>query len=189
MRLPALLTAALALSIVMGATQAREKTEHARIFGWVEKAEIEPWGVEIKAKLDSGALTSSMHARDIERFEKDDEDWVRFTVDVEDTNEDETVTRTYERPLFRNVKIRGAGGTERRPVVLMKLCMGQRVYEEQFSLENRGDMNYPLLIGRRTIQHLGLLDVTATFLHEPSCDDDSPVSREEGREDDEDIGS
>lgn len=188
MRLPALLTAALALPIVMGAAQAREYTEHTRIFGWVEEAEIEPWGVEIKAKLDSGALTSSMHATDIERFEKDGEDWVRFTVSVEDADDDEQVTRTYERPLFRNVRIRGAGGTERRPVVLMKLCMGQRIYEEQFSLENRGDMIYPLLIGRRTIQHLGLLDVTATFLHEPSCDDDSPVSREEGREDDEDIG-
>lgn len=189
MRLAALLTIALVLPAVAGIASARDVTEHTRIFGWVEEAEIEPWGVEIKAKLDSGALTSSLHATDIERFDKDGDEWVRFTVSVEDADDGEQVTRTYERPLYRNVRIRGAGGTERRPVVLMKLCMGQRVYEEQFSLENRSDMLYPLLIGRRTIQHLGLLNVTATFLHEPACSDDSPMSEEEGRKDDEDIGT
>ena len=54
------------------------------VFGWVEKTTIEPWGVELKAKLDSGALTSSLHATDVEIFEKDGDDWVRFTVDVHD---------------------------------------------------------------------------------------------------------
>jgi hypothetical protein len=43
-----------------------------------------PWGVELKTKLDSGALTSSLHATDVDVFEKDGDDWVRFTVDVVD---------------------------------------------------------------------------------------------------------
>src|SRR5690606_9927069 len=145
------------------------------LFGWIENASIEPWGVQVKAKLDTGALTSSMHAEDIERFEQEGDDWVRFTVEVENQATGDTASREFEQPVFRNVRVRGAGGSERRPVVLMKICIGDTVYEEQFSLEDRGDMIYPLLIGRRTLQHLGPVDVTRTFEHRLRCDDDSKV--------------
>lgn len=157
------------------------------LFGWIENASIEPWGVQVKAKLDTGALTSSMHAEDIERFEQDGDDWVRFTVEVEDEATGDVVSREFEQPVFRNVRVRGAGGSERRPVVLMKICIGDTVYEEQFSLENRDDMLYPLLIGRRTLQHLGPVDVTRTFEHRLRCDDDSKVMAHDAEPDDEDI--
>ncbi len=52
---------------------------------------------------------------------------------------------------------------------MMKICIGDQVYEAQFILRDRGDMKYPLLIGRRTIQHLGLIDVTRQFTVEPKC--------------------
>lgn len=58
--------------------------EDKPVFGWVEKSTLEPWGVEVKAKLDSGALTSSMDARDIETFDKDGEEWVRFRLELVD---------------------------------------------------------------------------------------------------------
>lgn len=171
------------------AITAHADESHKRdVFGWVEKAELEPSGVEVKAKLDSGALTSSLHAENIERFEKNGEEWVRFTTEVEAEDKDEMVSLTYEKPLFRNVIIIGAGGEERRPVVLVKICMGGTYYEEQVSLENRDEFNYPLLLGRRTIQHLGLLDVTRTFLQEPGCNEDSEVSRDPERKDHQDIG-
>lgn len=157
-------------------------------FGWIEKAKMEPWDIEIKAKLDSGALTSSMHAEDIESFERDGEDWVRFTIEVEDEDSEEQVSERVERPIFRHLTVNSAGGEDSRPVVLMKICIGKTIYEEQFSLEDRDDMLYPLLLGRRTIQHLGEVDVTKTFLHEPDCDDDSPVVDYDEQEDDEDIG-
>jgi len=158
------------------------------VFGWVEMAELHPWGVQAKAKLDTGALTSSMHAENIERFERDGAAWVRFTVELEDEATGEQVSKRFERPLHRNVIIRGAAGEERRPVVLMRICLGRKIYEEQFSLEDRDDMLYPILVGRRTIQHLGVVDVTRTFMNEPRCDEDSPVSKHEGREPDGDIG-
>src|SRR5690606_176596 len=83
---------------------------NTNIFGWLEKTRIEPWGVTVKAKLDSGALTSSMHAENIERFRKNDEDWVRFTVKVRDVETDEVVSKEFERPVYRRSRIRGAGG-------------------------------------------------------------------------------
>jgi hypothetical protein len=146
-----------------------------KVFGWVERATIEPWGVAVKAKLDSGALTSSLDAREIELFEREGEEWVRFRLKLEDTESEEVFSEQLELPLYRDLKVRGAGGRDERPVVLMKVCMGDTVYEEQFSLRDRGEMLYPLLLGRRTISHLGLLDVRRTFLQGPSCDADSPL--------------
>ncbi|GAB3376111.1 ATP-dependent zinc protease [Spongiibacter taiwanensis] len=176
--------AAMAAALSAGAATAGEQ----RVYGWLEMATIEPWGVAVKAKLDSGALTSSMHAENIEEFIKDGEEWVRFTVDVEDEYKDKEVSKTFEMPIKRNLKLRGAGGVDHRPVVLMKVCLGDTVYEEQFSLRNREKMNYPVLLGRRTIQSLGLIDVSTNFLHKPRCDKDSEVIEYAKKEYDEDIG-
>ncbi len=172
----------LAAGLVVGGASAALADD--KVFGWVEKATVEPWGVEVKAKLDSGALTSSLDARDIERFERDGEDWVRFRLKLEDEASGEAFSEWLELPLYRNLRLRGAGGIDRRPVVLMEVCLGDTVYEEQFSLRDRGDMNYPLLLGRRTIGHLGLLDVRDTFLTDPDCDDDSPLVAHDPDEDD-----
>lgn len=158
------------------------------VYGWVEKTTLEPWGVELKAKLDSGALTSSMHAEHIEEFTRDGEKWVRFEVEVEDEATGDVVAREYERKVFRRLILTGAGGQDRRPAVLMTICMGDTRYQEQFSLEDRDDMNYPVLLGRRAIQDLGLLDVTQTFTHSPECDEGSPLKTHDDKEYDEDIG-
>ena len=161
---------------------ASEKT----VYGWVEKAQLVPWGVTLKAKLDTGALTSSLHATDIEKFEKDDETWVRFTTRVEDQRTDEMVEKKFKRPMYRELEVTGAGGSDERPVVLLDVCMNDTIYEEQFSLRDRSDMIYPLLLGRRTISHLGLIDVSKSFLNEPECDHDSKVVEHEEDSDSDD---
>ncbi|MFY0991359.1 ATP-dependent zinc protease [Halomonas sp. C05BenzN] len=168
----------LLLAVGMSPALADEK-----VFGWVEKATLEPWGVEVKAKLDSGALTSSLDARDIERFEQEGDEWVRFRLELEDEATGEHFTHEMELPVYRNIRLRGAGGSDRRAVVLMKVCMGDTVYEEQFSLRDREEMFYPLLLGRRTIGHLGVLDVRETFLNAPQCDEDSPLVAHEPEKD------
>ncbi|MEA2120445.1 ATP-dependent zinc protease [Halovibrio sp. HP20-50] len=164
---------ALALGALLSASTVM--ADDKQVFGWVEKATLQPWGIEVKAKLDSGALTSSLDARDIEMFEKDDEEWVRFRLKLEDQISGEVFSDKIERPLYRELAVRGAGGRDERPVVLLEVCMGNTVYEEQFSLRDREEMNYPLLLGRRTISHLGLLDVRETFLQNPDCGDDAEL--------------
>ncbi|MGQ7245974.1 retropepsin-like aspartic peptidase RloA3 [Halomonas sp. V046] len=176
----ALLGLAVAPLMASPALQADDDAAAKDVFGWVEKATLEPWDVEVKAKLDSGALTSSLDARDIERFERDDEPWVRFALELENEDNGETFRKELERPLYRDMTVRGAGGRDERLVVLLKICMGDTIHEEQFSLRNREEMNYPLLLGRRTIGELGLLDVNETFLIEPSCNEQSPVIKHEG---------
>lgn len=165
---------AMACALLLGGATLADASED-KVFGWVEKTTLEPWGVALKAKLDSGALTSSLDARDIERYDKDGEEWVRFRLELEDMDTGEVISETLEREVNRKLILRGAGGESRRPTVLMKICMGDTLYEEEFSLRDRGNMHYPVLLGRRSIEHLGLLDVTRTFQHQPQCDDDSPL--------------
>lgn len=148
--------------------EAGERHER-QIVGWIEKGLIMPEHTAVKIKVDSGALTSSMHAVNLENFTHKGKPWVRYEVPVKDADTDEMVTMEFERPVFRRILVRGAGGSDRRPVVKMSICMGNQVYEEQFSLRDRGDMTYPVLIGRRTIEHIGLIDVSETFLLKPSC--------------------
>ena len=142
-----------------------------RVFGWVEEGLIFPEKVAVKFKLDTGALTSSMHAENIDRFEKDGDDWVRFTLELEDIATDKKIEKRLEREEVGENKVRGAGGAERRPVVLMKVCLGSKIYEEQFSLNDRDKMNYPVLVGRRTLENVGLVDSSKTFTVEPDCSD------------------
>lgn len=152
----------------------RQDTDQ-KVFGWVENAVMMPWGIQVKAKLDSGALTSSLDAREIETFTRSGEEWVRFRLKLEDQESGEVFSDELERPLYRDLRVRGAGGRDERPVVLLEVCIGNTTYEEQFSLRDREEMNYPMLLGRRTISHLGLLDVRETFMHKtPSCNADTP---------------
>ncbi|WP_438971117.1 retropepsin-like aspartic peptidase RloA3 [Methylophaga sp.] len=175
-------------SIVIGLAVFSNVVQAETTYGWIEKIKVQPWGVVAKAKLDTGALTSSMHAEDIERFEREGEEWVRFTVALGDEENDKRINQRIERPLLRNFRVRGAGGTDKRSVVLMKVCIGDTIYEEQFSLRNRENMLYPILLGRRTIQHLGPVDVTRNFQIESACDSDSPVLSFNEIESDENIG-
>ncbi len=140
-----------------------------QVFGWIEEGILLPETVSVKVKLDSGALTSSMDAREIKRFKKNGEKWVAYKVIVKDSDTGKTHSTAFERPIERLIKIQGAGGSDHRVVVKMNICIGSKVYKEEFSLNDRSKMLYPVLLGRRTIEHLGLIDVSRTFTMEPEC--------------------
>lgn len=139
----------------------------SRVLGWIEKAVLLPGNLLMNAKMDTGALTSSLDARNMERFQRNGKNWIRF--DVTGQSGDKVTKHSYEQEIVRDVTLRGAGGTDQRPVVMMKLCIGDQIYNEEFSLRDRGEMKYPLLIGRKTIQHLGVIDVTRQYTVEPKC--------------------
>jgi hypothetical protein len=162
------------LALASGSSSDQQNSTSVRvntkvIVGWIEKGRILPEHTTVKIKVDSGALTSSMHAVNIENFTRKGKAWVRYDVPVKDADTDKQVKMKFERPVYRRILVRGAGGEDRRPVVKMSMCIGNQTYEEQFSLRDRGDMTYPVLIGRRTIEHIGLIDVSRTFMVELEC--------------------
>ena len=160
--LPAAIALATALPLAANADSPRN-------LGWIEQGIIEPADMTVKFKLDTGALTSSMHAEDIERFERDGEQWVRFKVALEDLKSESLISETFERPLERDLSVRGAGGSEERPVVRMDVCIAGERLNEEFSLRDRSNMHYPVLLGRRTLDQLGNVDSSRTYTTTPDC--------------------
>lgn len=136
------------------------------VFGWVEWVCVLPQGLQIKAKLDSGARTSSMNALDLTEFERDGDDWVRFNIEHPKTGELVEI----ERPVSRWLRIvQHEDDPRRRPVVKMEVKLGQIHQEVEFSLADRSNFVYQILIGRNYLRGLGLIDSDATFLGGHPC--------------------
>lgn len=160
-----LLLLLLLLTPVFLAAESSDQFE-LEIFGWVERVELLDGKFSMKAKLDSGAANSSLDATDIERFRRDGDRWVRFTVTDPETEEQVTL----EKPLLRNVRIvRHGGEYQRRPVVMMPLCFGDRRREVEVNLIDRSNFIYPLLLGRSALEGYALIDSGQTFLFPPDC--------------------
>lgn len=135
--------------------------------GWLEWVVLEPWGIKLKGKLDTGAKTSSLHAVDIEYFQRDGKEWVRFkTFDPRR----KTKPVIIERPLLRDVRIkRHTAAYQERPVVALDVCLGGRLVTAEFSLIDRGRFNYPVLLGRSLLkQERILVDAATTYTFDTS---------------------
>ncbi|HWK55396.1 MAG TPA: RimK/LysX family protein [Hyphomicrobiales bacterium] len=141
-----------------------------RILGWVENILLLPERLSMKAKLDSGAKSSALHAENIERFEKDGRTMVRFTL-REDHRDPHSETVVYERPLVRqvNIKLRNTPARDQRPAVRLEFCIAGERHNTLFTLTNRSGFNYPILLGREFLQHGILVDSSESFTHRARC--------------------
>ena len=99
-----------------------QKADAPRVFGWLEKAIVMPVGATVKVKLDSGALTSSMDAKNILTFKRKGKNWVSFRLHLEDKETGAEVYRDLEMPVTRFVRLTGAGGQDRRHSVTQGRC-------------------------------------------------------------------
>lgn len=165
--LPMLLVAAIVSVTVPRALPAEGDFDGAKaVYGWVEYVHVYPGALKIKAKLDTGANTSSMNALGLDVFERDGEHWARFH--VVDPGEEARVE--YERRVSRFVRIKDHDGkADRRPVVRMSLCLGRIHREVEFSLADRSEFNYQVLIGRNFLTDAVLVDAGRTFLASEGC--------------------
>ena len=98
----ALSLAALLPTLPIGA-YAKSKPGELEILGYIEKVRFDNPSIELNAKLDSGATTSSLNALNKESFEKDGKEWICFDV-IDPEDEDNLVT--FEAPVVRTVRIR-----------------------------------------------------------------------------------
>lgn len=139
------------------------------ILGWVEWVEVGQAPLQLKAKLDTGATTSSLTADEVEVFERDGKRHVRFV--VRDPARD--VDQTLEATLVRHVRIRRHGGeVQRRPVVSLEMCLGTVRRKEEFTLIDRSSFVYPVLVGRNFMKDHVIVDSGATFIQRPACESD-----------------
>jgi hypothetical protein len=148
-----MLTLCSALVFASGGVMANQPN----VYGVSEKALLPELDMELPAKLDTGAVTASLSAQNIKLFKRDGEDWVRFELAVEGENEGKEL----ELPVVRisQIKRRAAdipeGETKdytSRPVIEMKVCMGDVEQDIEVNLTDRTSFSYPFLIGSTALQ-------------------------------------
>jgi len=133
--------------------------------GAAESVRIYPGGLEMKARIDTGATTSSINAQKIDRFNRNGKRWVRFEI-VGKRGQRVTM----ERPVVRTVRIKRFGQTSRRrSVVRIGVCLGSHYKDAQFTLQDRRRRKYPVLIGRRLMAGAVIVDPGREFVAQPNC--------------------
>ena len=157
----------LALAVAMLVSGAHALAGEPRRMGWLEWSWLEPGHVRLKTKLDTGARTSSLHAEDIETFERDGETWVRFRVPLSDRPEDTNLERdlVLERPVVREILVKDHHHAPApRYVVEIDLCLGNETRPTQGGLADRSRFNYPLLLGRLGMRGHIMVDPDAKYI-------------------------
>ncbi len=145
-----------------------------QILGWVENAYLVAPGFEVRAKLDTGANTSSLDARIIKKFRQWGRRWVRFAVRDPESGEETVMVRERERTIGI---VQHEGDNEVRPTVKVEVCIAGRLLPIEVSLVDRSNFNYPLLLGRRTLSELAVVDSNATFISDATCPEDMDRER------------
>lgn len=149
-----------------GAAVDKDRPKERAVMGWLESVFFRPWNIRMTAKLDTGANTSSLHAERIERFTRNGDKWVRFSLG---RGEDKKVV--VERPVIRMANIKQHGkGSSQREVVMMVLCKNGKEYETEFTLVDRSNFSYPVLLGRSFLKDTALVDAGSTFLFKADSD-------------------
>lgn len=171
----------------VGGVSAEAEQTHRTLLGYVESIVLEPVGLPLKARLDTGAQLSSLHSVDTTTFERDGEEWVRFHVPVgnhRNTGEGEGGNKlrvlVFERPIERTVLIKRKGAaSQRRYVVELSFCLNGQEHETEFSLTDRGAFLYPALLGRQVLKDVALVDPANEFLAKEPCASKSPEEFED----------
>ncbi len=132
-----------------------------KLIGQVEYVDIFPTGLRQKARIDTGAETTSIDARDIVAFERDGKSWVQFSVVDRVTDE----VANFKLPIERTVLIKRHGADRaRRYVVSMRLAIGDLRDNVEVTLADREQFDYPVLLGRNFIQGQAIVDVSRKFI-------------------------
>lgn len=139
-------------------------TEQMSTVGWREWIALPEWGVPaLKAKIDTGARTSAIHAFDLEEFERDGAEWVRFTIHPWQVTDDDPTT--VEAPRLDHRTITSSSGTRsERPVVSTDILLGERVVQAELTLTRRDEMGFRMLIGRQALRQGFLVDPARSYL-------------------------
>ncbi len=116
-----------------------------------------------KARVDTGATTSSISALDIVPFERDGKDWVQFKIDLGDR-----ASKEFKVPVERWAKVKQSSSDEvnKRAVVVAYIQLGDYKEKTEFTLAERGHMTFPMLLGRSFFRDIAVVDVSKKYVQD-----------------------
>lgn len=134
------------------------------IIGWREWVQLPDLGIaKIKAKIDTGARSSSLHAYDLKYEERDGQQWVRFKVHPRQRSSSGPIST--QAPVLEFRKVRSSNGhVTKRPVILTMVDVLGESWEIEITLANRDAMGFRMLLGREAIRGRLLVDSGASYL-------------------------
>lgn len=134
------------------------------VLGWREWVALPELGIDrIKAKVDTGARTSCLHAFDVRIDDAQDQKLVRFLMHPDQRNLDNAVECVA--PLIDEREVRDSGGhSEMRYVIETDIKIGPETHRVEFTLTNRDSMGFRMLIGRTAMKDRYLVDPGKSFL-------------------------
>lgn len=136
-----------------------------KLIGWEEWCAFPDLGLPaIKAKVDTGAKTSAIHAYDIEPFTQEGVEYVRFKIHPLQKNKALEVSCSAALSDYRNVTSSN-GEREKRYVIKTPLILGEKTIEAEVTLTSRHKMTFRMLLGRDAIVKAKLaVDPAKSFL-------------------------
>lgn len=131
------------------------------VVGRVEWVTIKSNGMKVKARVDTGAQTSSMHAENIVEKEIDGKKYVQF----ESADDVDNKTHVFLKEIVKSQRVRSSNGiVSRRFVVKMTILLGTQEHTINVNLNDREDLQYHFLIGRNLLMGKYAVDVSQTRL-------------------------
>ena len=134
------------------------------VIGWREIVALPNLSIsQIKAKIDTGARSSALHAFHLEKFQRDGQEMIRFQIHPDQRDSNRTVTAEVELLDYR--KIRNSGGkVQLRPVILTTVELDGVQWQIELTLTNRDVMGFRMLLGRQAVRDRFLVDPGKSFL-------------------------
>lgn len=150
--------------VVLSCAAVAKQRRSPKTIGWREWVSLPDLGVkEIKAKVDTGADNSSLHAFDLERYDEDGRQMVRFEIHPHQRKRKPSISCVAEVVGERMVKNPG-GRAERRPVIRTRLVVAGKEIEALINLTTRDEMTFRMLLGRRTLRGNFVVDPGHSYL-------------------------
>ena len=132
--------------------------------GLVEEVVLLPWGIKIPARIDTGATTSSLDARELT---------------IKENMAEFKLPEKYgglqlRLPIVDWRTIRSAGARGKRPIVEIELCVGPKHIRARVNLTDRSQVKYPLILGRNVLRKNFVVDCMKHYCAPPTCPEVKP---------------